>query len=88
MTAYVLVSGTIFRAPEQRTSKAGKPFVAATIRAKDGEATQWCSPFQRPFKPNLRDSRMATRLPTKVPQGRALFQGRRRTKNLGVDHRG
>jgi hypothetical protein len=32
MTAYVLISGQLFRAPEQRTSKAGKPFVTATIR--------------------------------------------------------
>jgi single-stranded DNA-binding protein len=36
-----LVTGALFRAPEQRTSKAGKPFVTATIRAKDGEASQW-----------------------------------------------
>jgi single-stranded DNA-binding protein len=36
-----LVSGSLFRAPEQKTSKAGKPFVTATIRAKDGEASQW-----------------------------------------------
>jgi hypothetical protein len=41
MSAFVLVTGAIFRAPEPRTSKAGKPFVVATIRAKDGEASQW-----------------------------------------------
>jgi single-stranded DNA-binding protein len=41
MTAHVLISGTLFREPEQRTSKAGKPFVMATIRAKDGDASQW-----------------------------------------------
>jgi hypothetical protein len=41
MTAHVLISGTLFRKPEQRTSKAGKPFVTATIRAKDGDASQW-----------------------------------------------
>ncbi len=35
MTALVLVSGTLFREPEQRTSKAGKPFVTATLKAKD-----------------------------------------------------
>jgi hypothetical protein len=34
MTAHVLVTGTLFRPPEQRTSKAGKPFVTATVRAK------------------------------------------------------
>jgi single-stranded DNA-binding protein len=41
MTAFAIVTGALFRAPEQRTSKAGKPFVTATIRAKDGEASQW-----------------------------------------------
>jgi len=41
MTAHVLISGTLFREPEQCTSKAGKPFVTATIRAKDGDASQW-----------------------------------------------
>jgi hypothetical protein len=48
MSATALVTGTLFRAPEQRTSKAGKPFVVATIRVKDGDpstgsgqASQW-----------------------------------------------
>lgn len=41
MTTFAIVTGTLFRAPEQRTSKAGKPFVTSTIRAKDGEALQW-----------------------------------------------
>jgi single-stranded DNA-binding protein len=41
MTAYALVTGTLFRAPEQRTSKNGKPFVTATLVAKEGEVTQW-----------------------------------------------
>jgi hypothetical protein len=41
MTVFALVTGALYRAPEQRTSKAGKPFVTATIRAKDGEASQW-----------------------------------------------
>jgi len=41
MTAHVLISGQLFDAPEQRTSKAGKPFVMATIRAKDGDSSQW-----------------------------------------------
>jgi single-stranded DNA-binding protein len=40
MTA-VLVAGSLFRAPEQRTSKAGRPFVVATIKAKDGDAFQF-----------------------------------------------
>jgi single-stranded DNA-binding protein len=41
MSAHVLVTGALFRQPEQRTSKAGKPFVTAKIRAKDGDSTQW-----------------------------------------------
>ena len=36
-----LATGSIFKPPEQRTSKTGKPFVAATIRTKDGDAFQW-----------------------------------------------
>jgi single-stranded DNA-binding protein len=40
MTA-ALVTGSLFRAPEQRTSKAGRPFVVTTIKAKDGDAVQW-----------------------------------------------
>jgi single-stranded DNA-binding protein len=39
--SFCLVTGALFRAPEQRTSKAGKPFVTATIRAKDGEESKW-----------------------------------------------
>jgi hypothetical protein len=41
LTAYCLITGTLFRAPEQKVSKTGKPFVVATIRAKDGESSQW-----------------------------------------------
>jgi hypothetical protein len=41
LTTHCLVSGTLFRAPEQKVSKTGKPFVVATIRAKDGESSQW-----------------------------------------------
>jgi single-stranded DNA-binding protein len=33
--------GTLFRPPEQRTSKNGNPFVTATLKAKDGDALQW-----------------------------------------------
>jgi hypothetical protein len=39
--SFVLVTGTIYRQPEQRTSKAGRPFVVATLRCKNGDATQW-----------------------------------------------
>jgi single-stranded DNA-binding protein len=38
---YALVTGVLFRAPEQRTSKAGKPFVTATLKVKDGDASQF-----------------------------------------------
>ena len=41
MSAYVLISGTLFRAPEQRVAKSGKPFWSATVRVKDGDATAW-----------------------------------------------
>ncbi len=41
MTSHVLVTGTLFRPPEQRTSKAGKEFVSATLKVKDGDAVQW-----------------------------------------------
>ncbi len=33
------VSGAMFRPPESRMSKSGKPFVSATIRIKDGADT-------------------------------------------------
>ena len=33
MTAFALVTGTIFRAPVQKTSKAGKPFTTCSVRA-------------------------------------------------------
>jgi single-stranded DNA-binding protein len=41
MSAHALITGTLFRAPEQRTAKSGRQFVAATLKAKDGEATKW-----------------------------------------------
>jgi hypothetical protein len=34
------VTGTIFRGPEQRTSKACKVFISATIGVKDGDESQ------------------------------------------------
>jgi single-stranded DNA-binding protein len=36
-----LIKGTLWRAPEQRTSKAGKQLVSATVRAKDGDGSQF-----------------------------------------------
>jgi single-stranded DNA-binding protein len=37
MTAHALVSGVLYRSPEQRTSKAGKPYTTATIKVRDGD---------------------------------------------------
>ena len=42
MTA-ALVSGTLFRAPEPRVSKAGKSFVSATLRVKNNDSSQFWS---------------------------------------------
>lgn len=33
-----LISGSLFRAPEQRTAKSGKPFVTASIKIRDADA--------------------------------------------------
>ncbi|MFZ0494975.1 MAG: single-stranded DNA-binding protein [Methylocella sp.] len=41
MTAHALMPGQLFREPERRTSKTGKPFVTAARDAKDGEAFQF-----------------------------------------------
>src|SRR5262249_28281462 len=41
MTAHVLISGTLFRAPEQPTAKSGKPILLATARAKEGDSSQF-----------------------------------------------
>jgi single-stranded DNA-binding protein len=41
MSAFVLIHGHLFRQAEQRMSKAGKPYATATIRAKDGDGSQW-----------------------------------------------
>jgi single-stranded DNA-binding protein len=41
LSAHVLISGTLFRAPESRVSKSGRNFVVATMRCKDGDGSQW-----------------------------------------------
>ena len=38
MTTFVLVSGALFRAPELKTSKAGKAYVTATIKARGDDS--------------------------------------------------
>jgi hypothetical protein len=41
MTTRAPIAGTLYRAPERRTSKTGKPFVSAVIREGDGDAATW-----------------------------------------------
>jgi single-stranded DNA-binding protein len=42
MSAFALISGALFRAPELKTSKAGKPYVVATMKvAADKTADFW-----------------------------------------------
>jgi hypothetical protein len=39
MTAFVLITGTLFRAAEQKTSQAGKRYVTATVKAASVDAS-------------------------------------------------
>jgi hypothetical protein len=41
MIVHALVTGSLFRAPEQRMAKTGREFVAATIRVKEGDGSQF-----------------------------------------------
>jgi single-stranded DNA-binding protein len=42
MTAHALISGTLFRTPERKTSRNDRPFVQATVKTKDGDvSTFW-----------------------------------------------
>jgi hypothetical protein len=43
MTASALISGRIFRDPERKVSKAGKPFAVAKLREGAGDAAVWWS---------------------------------------------
>jgi Single-strand binding protein family len=38
---HALVTGALWEAPAQHTSKNGNPFVAATVKIKDGDGAQW-----------------------------------------------
>ncbi|MFZ2109606.1 MAG: hypothetical protein WAV18_30230 [Roseiarcus sp.] len=40
MTVSVMVAGSLFRAPMQNTSKAGKQYVTATVRASVGNESE------------------------------------------------
>ena len=41
MTAFVLVSGALSRAPEVKTAKSGKPYVTATIKVAADNAAEF-----------------------------------------------
>jgi single-stranded DNA-binding protein len=42
MVAHVLISGTLFHSPEERTGRtSGKNFVVATVKVRDGDAAQF-----------------------------------------------
>jgi single-stranded DNA-binding protein len=45
MSAFALISGKLFRDPERKTSKAGKPYAMATIKDGQGEAANWWRVF-------------------------------------------
>jgi hypothetical protein len=45
MSARAIVSGTLFKAPVSKTSKAGKPYAFATIREGIGDAARWWKVF-------------------------------------------
>jgi Single-strand binding protein family len=40
-----LISGSLFRPPEQRTAKSGKPFIMASVKIKDGDSIQFVRLF-------------------------------------------
>ena len=39
--AFALISGSLTKNPEQKSSKSGNPYVVATIRTKDGQESQF-----------------------------------------------
>ena len=41
MSAVALISGTLFKAAEQRTSKNGNEFVTATLKSKEGDGASF-----------------------------------------------
>jgi single-stranded DNA-binding protein len=45
MSARVLLSGVLFRAPTRKTSKNGNAYVFATIREGNGDAARWWKAF-------------------------------------------
>lgn len=45
MTARVLVSGVLFKAPTKKISKNGKPYVFSSIREGNGDSARWWKVF-------------------------------------------
>jgi hypothetical protein len=45
MTARVLLSGVLHKAPTRKTSKTGKPFVVAKVREGSGDGACWWTVF-------------------------------------------
>ncbi|MGA8587059.1 MAG: single-stranded DNA-binding protein [Roseiarcus sp.] len=45
MSARAVVSGFLFRVPASKTSRAGKPYIFATIREGAGDAIRWWKCF-------------------------------------------
>ena len=41
MSALAIVIGSLFKMPEQRVSKSGKPYITASLKVKDGAELQW-----------------------------------------------
>jgi hypothetical protein len=45
MSARAIVSGVLFKAPASKISKAGNPYIVATIREGSGERVRWWKAF-------------------------------------------
>ena len=45
MTARAILHGVLFRAPEAKTSKTGRPYAVATIREGAGDSVRWWKCF-------------------------------------------
>jgi hypothetical protein len=45
MSNRALVSGALFKAPQIKMSKSGKPYILATIRSGSGQAVRWWKCF-------------------------------------------
>jgi hypothetical protein len=41
MTIHALVSGSLYGGPKSGMAKSGRPYAYATLKVRDGDATQW-----------------------------------------------